>query len=1055
MVHKPTGSDAYLEWEVIEYFGLEWPAQAAHVDLDAKTAERIAAAGASLCVVDETGHAAPAQLVRGEGGAEVWYTADLKVHARKIYRLRRGPANSQRPLRLTAGADRVELCNDELGIRLAWVTGDGAEPYMDFDPPRPLDKMPGPIAEIRGPDGQWFGSAFWQSRALCKALRCQVLEQGPVLLRARQTYELADDGEIIFEYQLDAVTPAVQVLQRCTAALEGQAMWEFYEAERFEPTHALWRIGTTEAWRGPRGDCGRQVYAVRYPETPDEIFLIPFHGWEKNLVPLWSCSSERKDRGDLLVIGAIRPSRTRCVGGFQPYVVSASQAGVQRHLAFTSRLQEGQKLFFLGMLKRHDGAPETDAQQIEGMFRQLHYLGLDEYHHMTLDWEGIDDIRFPHLMLMPDEVDATRSALQNWTWLRDSFAVHVNDRHGGDASGRGAVGSDWAGAYLATGDVSYAEKAKAQIAAQLDEWIRLMTGPMYNADIGFTRPWRATCVAFDLVAGSAAFTTVERRAFLRKFAFIAEVASTADYWPAAEAGVVRGGKNFHPDYVTAKGACAALLSGHPRQREWMDYAVTEAARFLREIHFPSGCQEEPSTYQLFTLGAMMVMAAAVGNAGGGDLFAIEPMMKKAFEYLAAIQTPKDPRAGFCMLPTIGHVTSYGWSQSLQAYFAWAAKATAASDPAFSRRMMTAWKRAGAPAISLHDYAGGMIWWQPLCFIDRALPDAPDPMHHQSCLYEGLGAIFRKAHDDGTEGYLLVKMGPSRSHYDADEGSLIWYAYGRPVLADFGTQYFPNLDTFSWLHNRISFDGWNEVGTHFDIVASTLGEHVDYICGEMTVTRLWRTSDQPVRDPGFNARLLPGPRTIDPITWRRHVLYIGASEAVVILDELRGTQETDWNLQVFAEEPQVAGAAAYLRGQFGVDLDVHFALPAAPALSIGGFEHLGFDEPLSPTSAWWRGARWTAPEGASYGPLGERAISVRVRAVPNREPTMRRVYLALVLARRSEQTPALVSTLPGQEGFEWTNAQGRWRVHAQAEGRPWQISVEGQSLRWSQEIAPGN
>jgi hypothetical protein len=866
---------------------------------------------------------------------------------------------------------------------------------------------------------------------------------------------LADDGEIIFEYQLDLATPAVQVLQRCTAAVEGQAVWEFYQAERFEPTHAFWRIGTTEPWRGPRGNWGRQIYMLRYPETPDEIFLIPFHGWEKNLVPLWSCWSERNGRRDLLVIGAIRPSRTRSIGGFQPYVVSASGGGGQRRLIFSTRLQEGQKLFFLGMLQRHDGAPETDAQQVEGMFRRLHYLGLDEYHHMALDWEGMDGIRSPHLMLRPDEVGSARSAFQKWAWLRDNFAAHVDDLHGGDASGRGAVGSDWAGAYLATGDVSHAEKAKAQIAARLDEWIGLMTGHMYNADIGFTRPWRATCVAFDLVAGSPAFTTAERRAFLRKFAFIAEVASTADYWPPAEAGVVRGGKNFHPDYVTAKGASATLLSGHPRQREWMDYAMTQAAGFLREIHFPSGCQEEPSTYQLFTLGGMMVMSTAVRNAGCGDLFAVEPMMKKAFEYLAAIQTPKDPRTGFSMLPTIGHVTSYGWSQSLQAYFAWAAKATAASDPAFSRRMMTAWKRAGAPAISLHDYAGDMIWWQPLCFIDRALPDAPDPTHHQSRLYEGLGAIFRRTHDDGAEGYLLVKMGPSRSHYDADEGSLIWYAYGRPALADFGTQYFPNLDTFSWLHNRISFGRWNEVGTHFEIVASRLGEHVDYICGEMTVTRLWRTRDQPIRDPDFNARLLPGPRTIDPVTWRRHVLYIGASEAVVILDELTGALETDWNLQVFAEEARAGEGAVQLSGQLGVDLGVHFALPSAPALFISGFEHLGFDEPLSPTSRWWRGARWTAPEGTSYGPLGERAISVRVRAATNRGPTMQRVYLALLLARRSEQTPAFVSTLPGHEGFEWTNARGRWRVHAQAGGRPWQVSAEGQDLHWSEEITPGS
>lgn len=112
-----------------------------------------------------------------------------------------------------------------------------------------------------------------------------------------------------------------------------------------------------------------------------------------------------------------------------------------------------------------------------------------------------------------------------------------------------------------------------------------------------------------------------------------------------------------------------------------------------------------------------VVAAPCALLASGPVFATAqlaalPSLRRSFAFLAATQAPVDARCGHRLLPTIGHVTVHHWCQGLQAYFAWAARATAPTDPAFAARMMAAWKRGGAFAVPLHDYFHDRIWSPP-------------------------------------------------------------------------------------------------------------------------------------------------------------------------------------------------------------------------------------------------------------------------------------------------------------------------------------------------------
>lgn len=1053
-------------WELVEQTGLDWPTNVISTDLSAEaTARALALAGQNpaLVVVDENGHVSPAQIVSVEAGAQVWHMASLGPYQRHQFKL----VCQEEPLKPIAHLEfeegMVEWKTAQFGVRLAWAAG-----KTEFDQPIRLDQLGGPILSVRGPDGIWLGAGRWRSPAQCRRWECAVVESGPVVWVLRQSYTLEDNSVVTIEHQLNIATPALQVTVRSNGAAEAQIVWDACQGEPFEPDRAFWRPHSPATWRGAKTAHNRQIYSLRWDNSPDTITLRAFYDFVNvDSAMFWACWGDRIDRRDMLLTAPIRPSRTRCAEPCLPVSIRTWQDGSERHLEVSVPVQRGQKCFCIAVIDRHNALPEQDdaGSPVEALYRQLQCLNLDDYKRMCLDWTGMAEIRFPHVLIAPEEIASTRKSFQEWDWLRQRFKAHVEDRlfltnEQPDMRirpGARTLGSDWAGAYLVTGDDKYAARAKSMITARLNDWVRWLAalGPTedFLIGMGMAQPLRATCIAFDLVAGSPAFTDAERTDCLRKLAFITEVISTEDAWPTTESGLHRGNPNFHADFVAAKGIAAALLNGHPRQAQWLDTATQQAVEYLEEEFLDSGCAKEAATYQFVSLSYLLLLSCALQHLGRDSLLERTPSMKRGFDYLAAIQTPPDPRTGFCMTPTVGHVTSYGWCQSLQAYFAWAARATRTSDPAFSERMMAAWRRAGSIPISLHMFFNDSIWWPPLCMLDRTLPAGADPQRASGRLHHGLGAVLRAAHPSGEEGYLLIKMGPARGHFEPDEGSLLWYAYGRPLLADFGCQYNPNIE-FAQLHNRLSFDGWNEVyAHHFEIRKASFGRHIDHLVGEMTVSTLFSWGDWPIRETDFDFRLIEQRRSIAPLRWRRSALYIRPCEAVLVRDVVIGSQATDWNLQVFATEARVNGNSVDFRGQFGVDLQAHFAQPGSPDLAISSFEHQGFNESRLP-AYWWKAARWTEPDNVCFGPLGERALTLRARLPPSERNSSRQEYVALLVARRASRSPYTITASSEGREFKWSDERGRWQARLvkgldDSAAEEWFVSHESEQTRWEE------
>ncbi|MCL5997154.1 MAG: hypothetical protein M1546_14025, partial [Chloroflexi bacterium] len=200
---------APAHWRVVEHFGLAWPPQAVHIDLHEPGGQQGQPPAKPLCVVDQTGHTTVAQVIQQGDRATLWYVASLKPYETREYRLVHGDAAPDTAVTFKIGPDAAEWRGPNFGLRLAWAS-DWARP----DPSEPISQWPGPIRAVCGPDGIWFGQGSWQGTAHCKALRCEVIDAGPVIWRLRQAHVLEDGTELTLLYRLDAATPAVEVTQQ-------------------------------------------------------------------------------------------------------------------------------------------------------------------------------------------------------------------------------------------------------------------------------------------------------------------------------------------------------------------------------------------------------------------------------------------------------------------------------------------------------------------------------------------------------------------------------------------------------------------------------------------------------------------------------------------------------------------------------------------------------------------------------------------------------------------------------------------------------------------------
>ena len=1054
------------EWNLVEYVDHDWPDEVVWHDLQSRPRTDC------LEVVDESGRITAAQLDATE--PKVAWVTNLPAGARKSFALREAAAPPDTPLSLKISPGVAEVTNASFGLRISW---DGADPQA------------GPIVAVRGADGIWFGgSSFAAETPAVQDLRCEILAGGPVVVRLRQTYALADGSTLRLTWEVDAATAAVRYWQEQEGDADGAVVWHL--GRGFEPTRAYWRPHTSS--RVPiyrQFDYHRHTYAMRYPAEPErmELGLMYLHGFDRsNVWAGWYAGGERRD---VVMVAPIRPSQTRVAAGelwtrhpsgagythanrLRWAQHSAAEVDGEKRIDLALPLQEGTRPFALALLDFEEADLSCEpgrnpANDIDRLCARLMALGLDDYARMDLDWPGIEEARFPGIFLGADELPEIRRTLEEWDWFREVFFAHVEDEFfnslaGNDmllAKGLPPIGRDLAGAYLATGDESCAARAREELVPLFEPLVECMLGYSIgnerNFGISLAQSIPRDALALDFILGSRQFTAEERLALLRKMLFLAETIISEDTWPRYESGLALSMRNFNTHVIFGRAVLAGRADGHPKQKKWFAAIRDQIDWVLENEIDDAGAGNEALTYQIIDFGYFLQCALIMGTDEARP-FLEKPRFRKALEYWIDILTPPDPRnKNKRMYPPLGHTasgSSGGFSQS--AFLALAAKVYRPIDPDFSLRCMRAWRACGSYIINWRDAGahGCTVWAQPLCFIDRdLLDDDLDVEVADSRRCGKTGAMLRHRHGDEkrTEGFLMFKTGNNRGHFDGDEGSFIWYAYGTPMLIDYMTGYSPMMDQ-PWMNNRISIDHKQDRRNPGRFLAHRFSPEIDFLCAEQTISELQEFPEWPRRFRHQHFEYVSAPwEQVPEHRWRRHLLYLKPLETLVLLDDIAGTLPTDWSIQVLADNVRVTGTSARFTGQLGIDLVAAFARPQEPDLLTSSYAHLGSYEPgqMAEYKRTWYWSREDIGEGDLFARTGgEHAMILRAHAQPGRP------FLAMLTAHRADGPLPEIAVRPDHHGFELQTDAGEAEVSVDGDHTSWKVRLRTSSGEVHRELS---
>lgn len=378
--------------------------------------------------------------------------------------------------------------------------------------------------------------------------------------------------------------------------------------------------------------------------------------------------------------------------------------------------------------------------------------------------------------------------------------------------------------YTLTGNRSIAEKVKPAYLSRIGAWERDL--PHYRTTY---RRLCNLCLDYDLLEPAGIFNSDEKE---RIIAVLAKAATHCmqrgdnfnpyDYF-AHEAMRV---SNTNSDRLAAVGMFCLTFPEHRHSKVWLDHVVDEWIWQLENWVLKDGFFPEGSRYHGAVLRQMIPLAYGLQRHGGPDLFA-HPKMKAMLEAIIQLQTPPDVLLGGVAL--IPGVADANWETVWEAVLGWSAPAYYKNDPAFSKRLMWAWHRAGSPVtveFSPGNPAVGLLVANPL------LPEAPQPQLENRMTSMGY-VVLRNRFDSPEEGYFLLNATaiPNPGHQHADRGSFSLYAFSTPLALDPGVADYA-VTRGQWYgrsraHNMVTF-GDHESGRRVEMTNHFFDQDLDYL-----------------------------------------------------------------------------------------------------------------------------------------------------------------------------------------------------------------------------------
>lgn len=351
----------------------------------------------------------------------------------------------------------------------------------------------------------------------------------------------------------------------------------------------------------------------------------------------------------------------------------------------------------------------------------------------------------------------------------------------------------------------------------------------------------------------------------------------------------------------------------PQSNAWVKYAA-EQTQYQLDNGVWDGAWNEVPRYHNWTMMLYSGFFQALKRRAGIDFYQ-HPNVKAMLDWYVRFSSPmvrfpetttKNP-AGEPTLPVWGD-SNYGPYFQIPAMFA---PHYASSDPAFSKRLMWMWRRAGSPF--QHGWQFDLIF--PM-LADPFLPDAPQTLGSE--FTKRFGYVLMRSGFNTPDETVVFMRGGQRGvlHPRSDLGSIDLFSHGIPLAL--GSQSGPYGEGIEWNRSQQSNNMVVFGGKSRDRREGS---------GKMDA---WFTSTQ--ADYAVADCSRPASKHIkkqESFQWRRHLLLVKNPDYLVVWDEIASPMPSEFFLHTTAEKFLWKNNLITSQTAYNADLDIHVLSPSGP------------------------------------------------------------------------------------------------------------------------------
>lgn len=970
------------EFTISEHLGVKHIEQLIDFDLNQK------ANAGKVHVIGPDGVPVLFQLL--EGGMKLAVLADLPAGKSRTWKLMAGAPSKVLPALVTVTESTIgklpvySITNKVTGIKVPYGVKapmpDYQVPWFKLFDDRGARELwfPAPIQDVMMRDKQWASPSVKPGLSV-KASKhvkseAKLLERGPL----RAVVEVTHHFESAAYWSGDKqVRPAGQGFYKCTIRLEAGRSSVLVEEET--DLNTAWYLDLYRAvkpdqfryWGHRCGDArfgqeedgstyqGRMrgldydaILPVKFDRqrlqaaiTNEDCFrtVSAWDPWRDTGGFYWQMFNT-KGTGKANVVGifAAKASRAIGVGPSGPaFWIDPPRKGISKTPtaplcgigSLSQRVDPGQRIFpksrfawGLFVATREDVKPVKELQAINQEMNIVGGINLNALHRFTIDFPE-PKTGFGALFMAKPSMDAIKKRVkEDRAYYNHFYTTDVQSRNLFDL---------------------WAEPGREKFDQQVAETVRVakdLVEDLVNGRGVFSHVshyWHGgsrmanQLIMLDQLLGDSRCTAEQRIKLKTVAVLFAAILHNDDFVPLIkESGVSLGSDNMYLQYVSARRSYGLFLSQHPAFADRAKQSMLDAPQAIGELMDKNGVVGQSPHYALASVAPTLSYLAMVQQRGQDPLHGRgEP--SKFGEFFLNLLTPPEPRFAKSGLYAGARAPVILGDGGFEPSVIYGLHGTLLrdADPKMSARLIGAWHQSKKPHTTFNGSTAVMI--------DDSL-NAEDPRLGD---YDGPGYYTVHRHGWGTpnESALWLLTGDRFSdHRHLDHGSIVLYALGKPIIANWSSFYAPHVGG-SFMHNGVMLEKhltqpWDKDGVNL-LGDSTMWSSSPLAYGSFEESAFSQTQSLTMYSEKTSG---PGAKPkARPVRWTRTVVAIRVDAkrpVFVIRDECDATELqriTTFNVQARGEILGPAGPVAIDEGRLYADPGTEAKhLPfTRPALSL--------------------------------------------------------------------------------------------------------------------------